>query len=287
MTEEEERQEATRWWIEQAQQLGILSGARQGPQRVEYVLRTKTFNAKKERAKREHMRAMNSEAKGIGSNSANDNDEQEGTPGSMPSIPETGEGGNGQTDEGISNPETATTTLTIDPAAENDAPLAGTEDEDAFECTICLMEISDGEQVGVLPCMHVFHVDCLKEWITRKNACPLCQVTEIASPRPVEVDADSSPSSSEDLSSEEHLPRIEGDRNETANSEPDAGRSDVRPRFMPSFFFPTSDTEQRPTTQSRMSLSPPSSSSGSARSPVSDDDNRRRRRRRDRRSNSY
>jgi len=49
------------------------------------------------------------------------------------------------------------------------------------------MEVCDGEQVGVLPCSHIFHVDCLREWILRRNACPLCQ-TEIATPRPVQMD---------------------------------------------------------------------------------------------------
>jgi len=47
-------------------------------------------------------------------------------------------------------------------------------------CSICMMEIVDGEKVGALSCNHLFHVDCLKEWIKRKNSCPLCQSPNIA-----------------------------------------------------------------------------------------------------------
>lgn len=44
----------------------------------------------------------------------------------------------------------------------------------AAPCSICLGDIED-ERVGDLNCGHVFHVECLKEWIQHKNACPFCQ----------------------------------------------------------------------------------------------------------------
>lgn len=62
------------------------------------------------------------------------------------------------------------------------------DDMEVFDCSICLTEIEEGEQVGILPCIHIFHVDCLRQWITRKNACPLCQIAEIASPRSIEME---------------------------------------------------------------------------------------------------
>eukprot|EP00429_Kryptoperidinium_foliaceum_P010546 CAMPEP_0176002044 /NCGR_PEP_ID=MMETSP0120_2-20121206/442_1 /TAXON_ID=160619 /ORGANISM="Kryptoperidinium foliaceum, Strain CCMP 1326" /LENGTH=358 /DNA_ID=CAMNT_0017334617 /DNA_START=99 /DNA_END=1176 /DNA_ORIENTATION=- len=34
----------------------------------------------------------------------------------------------------------------------------------------------DGDIVGDLQCQHTFHKSCLKSWVTRKNACPLCNV---------------------------------------------------------------------------------------------------------------
>ena len=43
-------------------------------------------------------------------------------------------------------------------------------------CTICFAPLEEGDRIGDLQCNHEFHVDCLKTWIQRKNACPLCNV---------------------------------------------------------------------------------------------------------------
>jgi hypothetical protein len=39
------------------------------------------------------------------------------------------------------------------------------------------------DHIGELPCDHLFHVECLKMWLPRKNVCPLCQTKEVAMPR--------------------------------------------------------------------------------------------------------
>lgn len=51
---------------------------------------------------------------------------------------------------------------------------------DATTCSICLQDFQQGDRIGDLPCKHPFHVDCLKEWISLKNHCPLCKVTNLA-----------------------------------------------------------------------------------------------------------
>merc|ERR1712238_141479 len=43
-------------------------------------------------------------------------------------------------------------------------------------CTICFCPFEEGDKIGDLSCQHEFHVDCLKGWAQRKNACPLCNV---------------------------------------------------------------------------------------------------------------
>jgi len=43
-------------------------------------------------------------------------------------------------------------------------------------CTICFSPFEEGDKIGDLSCQHEFHVDCLKGWAQRKNACPLCNV---------------------------------------------------------------------------------------------------------------
>ncbi|KAL9184630.1 hypothetical protein ACHAXT_012600 [Thalassiosira profunda] len=47
-------------------------------------------------------------------------------------------------------------------------------------CTICLLSVEDGERIADLSCGHLYHADCLAEWILKKNSCPLCQNPEIA-----------------------------------------------------------------------------------------------------------
>ncbi|XP_029158212.1 uncharacterized protein LOC114930568 [Nylanderia fulva] len=49
--------------------------------------------------------------------------------------------------------------------------------EDAIEkCTICLSEFEDCENVRRLPCMHLFHIDCVDRWLCTNKRCPICRV---------------------------------------------------------------------------------------------------------------
>ena len=51
-------------------------------------------------------------------------------------------------------------------------------EEDKFEfpkCTICLMELSEGTDVILLPCKHIFHEKCITKWLKVHNTCPLCR----------------------------------------------------------------------------------------------------------------
>jgi len=57
------------------------------------------------------------------------------------------------------------------------------EDEEEICCTICMVPIEDGDRVGALSCNHLFHSSCLKQWIKRRNVCPLCQQPDIAKPQ--------------------------------------------------------------------------------------------------------
>ncbi|OEU14362.1 hypothetical protein FRACYDRAFT_269570 [Fragilariopsis cylindrus CCMP1102] len=57
-----------------------------------------------------------------------------------------------------------------DDQAEND------DDDEEPTCTICFCPFEEGDKIGDLICRHEFHVECLKGWAQRKNACPLCNV---------------------------------------------------------------------------------------------------------------
>jgi Ring finger domain len=41
-------------------------------------------------------------------------------------------------------------------------------------CSICLGEYENGEELCTLPCGHVYHTDCIGSWCTNHTRCPLC-----------------------------------------------------------------------------------------------------------------
>ena len=44
-----------------------------------------------------------------------------------------------------------------------------------FRCTICLVEMKTGDDAKKLFCEHIFHSDCIDEWLKRKSDCPVCR----------------------------------------------------------------------------------------------------------------
>lgn len=52
----------------------------------------------------------------------------------------------------------------------------GTEGIDG-SCPICLNDMAVGEQVRVLICKHVFHRECLDEWLRVNASCPTCRTS--------------------------------------------------------------------------------------------------------------
>jgi hypothetical protein len=67
----------------------------------------------------------------------------------------------------------------------------GNDVDDDESCTICFAPLLDGDRVGALTCDHIFHAECLKTWLQRRNVCPLCQTKDVATPRFDKVDASS------------------------------------------------------------------------------------------------
>lgn len=53
-------------------------------------------------------------------------------------------------------------------------PTQSEEQEDRFEpmCTICLLDFEAGEQVAKLPCLHIFHAECIQGWLAQHWQCP-------------------------------------------------------------------------------------------------------------------
>jgi hypothetical protein len=50
------------------------------------------------------------------------------------------------------------------------------EETPAEPCRICLESLNKGESVYKLPCIHVFHKECIKSAVNHQHAlCPLCR----------------------------------------------------------------------------------------------------------------
>ncbi|XP_019445705.1 PREDICTED: probable E3 ubiquitin-protein ligase RHG1A [Lupinus angustifolius] len=51
---------------------------------------------------------------------------------------------------------------------------------EAEPCCVCQEEYKDGDNMGSLDCGHGFHYDCVKQWLTHKNLCPICKTAGLA-----------------------------------------------------------------------------------------------------------
>ncbi|CAN7005289.1 E3 ubiquitin-protein ligase MBR2 isoform X1 [Brassica rapa] len=49
--------------------------------------------------------------------------------------------------------------------------------DDDIKCSICQEEYVDGDEVGTMPCEHMYHVSCVQQWLRMKNWCPICKTS--------------------------------------------------------------------------------------------------------------
>lgn len=48
-------------------------------------------------------------------------------------------------------------------------------DETSERCCICLVNFEQDEDVSKMPCHHVYHRDCIIQWLRINHVCPLCR----------------------------------------------------------------------------------------------------------------
>ena len=49
--------------------------------------------------------------------------------------------------------------------------------EENKTCVICYEDFKDNEDAIFLPCFHFFHTKCIKEWLKKRDICPLCKIS--------------------------------------------------------------------------------------------------------------
>ena len=45
---------------------------------------------------------------------------------------------------------------------------------DNFECSICFDIFKENELLKQLNCKHIFHKECLSQWLLNEKKCPIC-----------------------------------------------------------------------------------------------------------------
>ncbi|KAB2630135.1 E3 ubiquitin-protein ligase ATL6-like [Pyrus ussuriensis x Pyrus communis] len=55
--------------------------------------------------------------------------------------------------------------------------------KEALECAVCLNEFEDDETLRLIPkCDHVFHPECIDEWLASHTTCPVCRANLVPQP---------------------------------------------------------------------------------------------------------
>ncbi|TQE07185.1 hypothetical protein C1H46_007238 [Malus baccata] len=47
--------------------------------------------------------------------------------------------------------------------------------EDELTCSVCLEQVTVGELIRSLPCLHQFHASCIDPWLKQQGTCPVCK----------------------------------------------------------------------------------------------------------------
>ena len=48
-------------------------------------------------------------------------------------------------------------------------------DNDKKNCVICMEDFKAGDISTNLPCLHMFHTNCIQSWLKKQNTCPICK----------------------------------------------------------------------------------------------------------------
>ncbi|KAL5580953.1 hypothetical protein UlMin_013395 [Ulmus minor] len=79
----------------------------------------------------------------------------------------------GQENDGSSLQKASSSSAATEDSRKTDGNVKAIDDE--LTCTICLEQVSRGELVRSLPCLHQFHTNCIDPWLRQQGTCPVCK----------------------------------------------------------------------------------------------------------------
>jgi len=86
--------------------------------------------------------------------------------------------------------------------------------EEERSCSICMDEDIPLDQIAITSCAHAFHMECIHDWLTKQNRCPVCNHNPLTlrdvSALPTELDSvkDAKPHTPSDREEEVHPLRL-------------------------------------------------------------------------------
>lgn len=78
----------------------------------------------------------------------------------------------------VENENNANIQKTIEKIKKNKISSVDITDSDKT-CSICLEDFCSEKEIIILDCKHIYHSDCIIEWINKDTSCPLCRSSSL------------------------------------------------------------------------------------------------------------
>lgn len=82
---------------------------------------------------------------------------------------------NPQSDKSMEQ-QASSSSASVEAKQETEEAANSKTSEDELTCTICLEQVTMGELVRSLPCLHQFHANCIDPWLQQQGTCPVCKL---------------------------------------------------------------------------------------------------------------
>lgn len=60
-------------------------------------------------------------------------------------------------------------------APQAEAPGPAAPQAQAVQCSICMEDLTPGQDARALPCSHTYHAACVGRWLRQHRSCPVCR----------------------------------------------------------------------------------------------------------------